>query len=78
MKNYNDNNIKNILSLINGKGLASTSRIIKLANKKYGINQNEVIDSIELLLDLDVIKEKKVTTGDGWNTIGTCKIYELA
>ena len=77
MKNYNDNNIKNILSLINGKGLASKSRMIRLADRKFKINKNEVVESIELLLDLEVIKEKTETIGDSWNTNQNCIVYEL-
>ena len=78
MTNYNDNNIKNILELINGSGLATASRMIRLANKKFKINENEVIKSIDLLLDLKVIKEKNEMIGDGWNTRETWKVYELA
>ena len=78
MKTYNDNNIKNILVLINKQGLATTSRIIRLANKKFNIDENEVIKSIKLLLDLKVIQEKNQTVGDGWNTKETWKVYELA
>ena len=78
MTTYNDNNIKNILVLINRQGLATTSRIIRLANKKFNIDENEVIKSIKLLLDLKVIQEKNQTVGDGWNTKETWKVYELA
>ena len=78
MQNYNDNNIKNILELINRPGLATASRMIRLANRKFNINENEVIKSIELLIDLKVIKEKNEMIGDGWNTRETCKVYELA
>ncbi len=78
MKNYNDNNIKNILELINRPGLATVARMIRLADKKFNINENEVIKSIELLLDLEVIKEKNEMVGDGWNTRETWKVYELA
>tara|TARA_R110000824_G_scaffold4180_2_gene19825 strand:- start:352 stop:591 length:240 start_codon:yes stop_codon:yes gene_type:complete len=78
MTTYNDNNIKNILALINRQGLATPSRMIRLANKKFNINENEVIKSIELLLDLKVIQEKNETVGDGWNTKETWKVYELA
>jgi hypothetical protein len=59
MKNYNDNNIKNILKLINGSGLASKSRMLyKLADRKFKLIQDEVVKSIELLIDLEVIQEK--------------------
>ena len=78
MQNYNDNNIKNILELINRPGLATVARMIRLADKKFNINKNEVIKSIELLLDLEVIKEKNEMVGDGWNTRETWKVYELA
>jgi hypothetical protein len=78
MKNYNDNNIKNILELINRPGLATVARMIRLADKKFNINENEVIKSIELLIDLEVIKEKNEMVGDGWNTRETWKVYELA
>tara|TARA_R110001632_G_scaffold136514_1_gene252082 strand:+ start:1712 stop:1951 length:240 start_codon:yes stop_codon:yes gene_type:complete len=78
MQNYNDNNIKNILELINRPGLATVERMIRLANKKFNINENEVIKSIELLIDLKVIKEKNEMVGDGWNTRETWKVYELA
>jgi hypothetical protein len=78
MTTYNDNNIKNILLLINRKGLSTISRMVKLANKKFNIDENEVIKSIELLLDLKVIQEKEKMIGDGWNSRDTCKVYELA
>jgi hypothetical protein len=77
MKNYNDNNIKNILKLINGSGLASKSRMIKLADRKFKINKDEVVKSIELLLDLEVIQEKTEMIGDSWNTNENCIVYEL-
>jgi len=78
METYNDSKIKNILFLINKHGLATKSRMIRLANKKFNINENEVIKSIELLLDLKVIQEKEKMIGDGWNSRDTCKVYELA
>jgi hypothetical protein len=78
MTTYNDNNIKNILLLINRKGLSTISRMVKLANKKFNIDENEVIKSIELLLDLKVIQEKEEMIGDGWNSRKTFKVYELA
>jgi hypothetical protein len=77
MKKYNDQNIKEILKLINRPGLATIERIIRLANKKFTIDKNEVIKSIELLIDLKVIKQTSKNVGDGWNTNRTCKFYEL-
>ena len=78
MKTYNDKNIKNILFLINRQGLATPSRIFRLADKKFNIDEKEVIKSIELLLDLKVIQEKNERVGDGWNSNETWKVYELA
>lgn len=77
MKKYNDQNIKQILKLINRPGLATIERMIRLANKKFKIDKNQVINSIALLLDLNVIKEKSKDFGDGWNTKRTCKVYEI-
>ena len=76
MKNYNDNNIKKLVSLIEKYGKRSKENLI-WRGSKLNISKNEVIQAIELLLDLQVIKHKTEITGDGWNTRGTCKVYEL-
>ncbi len=75
MKTYNDNNIKTILSLIK-KNKKSMANLIRRGNK-LNINKNEVINSIELLLDLELIKEKEEMIGDGWNSSDTAKYYSL-
>jgi len=75
MKTYNDNNIKTLLSLIE-KNKRSMPNLIR-RGKKLNINKNEVIKSIELLLDLKVIKEKEEMIGDGWNSRDTAKYYSL-
>ena len=51
--------------------------MIKLADRKFKINKDEVVKSIELLLDLEVIQEKTEMIGDSWNTNGNCIVYEL-
>ena len=76
MKTYNDKNIKKIVSLIEKYGTRTKSNLI-WRGSKLNINENEVINAIKLLLDLKVINEKKEITGDGWNTRGTRKVYEL-
>lgn len=77
MKTYNDNNIKKLLTLIEKYGQKSMSNLI-WRGKKLSINENEVIESVNLLLDLKVIQEKEEMTGDGWNSRDTCVYYELA
>ncbi len=76
MKTYNDKNIKKIVSLIEKYGTRTKSNLI-WRGSKLNIDENEVINAIKLLLDLKVINEKQQITGDGWNTRGTCKVYEL-
>ena len=77
MTTYNDNNIKKLVSLIEKYGTRSKENLV-WRGSKLNINEKEVISAIELLLDLKVINEKEEITGDGWNTRGTCNVYELA
>jgi len=77
MKTYNDNNIKNLLSLIEKYGKKSMDNLI-WRGEKISINKNEVIQSVNLLLDLKVIQEKEEMIGDGWNSRDKCVYYELA
>ena len=77
MKIYNDNNIKTLLTLIERLGKRSMSNLI-WRGQKLNIDKNEVIESVSLLLDLKVIREKEVMIGDGWNNRDTCVYYELA
>ena len=76
MENYNDNNIKKIVALIEKYGTKTKENLV-WRGSKLNINENEVINAIKLLLDLKLINEKTQITGDGWNTRGTCKVYEL-
>ena len=73
---YNDNNIKKLVSLIEKYGKRTKENLV-WRGSKLNINESEVINSIQLLLDLKVINEKEETTGDGWNTRGTRKVYQL-
>jgi hypothetical protein len=73
---YNDNNIKKIVSLIEKYGKRTKENLV-WRGSKLNISEDEVLNSIELLLDLKVINEKEETTGDGWNTRGTQKVYKL-
>jgi hypothetical protein len=73
---YNDNNIKKIVSLIEKYGKRTKENLV-WRGSKINISKDEVLNSIELLLDLEVINEKEETTGDGWNTRGTQKVYQL-
>lgn len=76
MTTYNDNNIKKLVALIEKYGSRSKANLVWRGGK-LNIKENEVIKTIELLLDLKVIKEKVEMIGDGWNNRDTCKVYEL-
>jgi len=77
MKNYTNKNIKSLLDLIKKYNKRTMESLIWRGGK-INISKNEVIKSVNLLLDLKVIKEKEVMTGDGWNSRETCIFYELA
>jgi len=74
---YNDNNIKKLVSLIEKYGKRTKENLI-WRGSKLNISENEVINSIELLLDLKVINEAEEMIGDGWNSRQTAKYYQLA
>lgn len=82
METYNNNDIKKLLSLLepnNKKGGVKkrTGENLIWRLGKLGINKKEVIKYINLLLDLKVLQVSEETTGDGWNTRGTCKYYSI-
>ena len=54
---YNDNNIKKIVSLIEKYGKRTKENLV-WRGSKLNISEDEVLNSIELLLDLKVINEK--------------------
>ncbi len=63
---YNDNNIKKIVKLLTKRN-RPIENIIWRANK-IGIKKEEVINSMNLLLDLGVVGSEFVNSGDGWNS----------
>tara|TARA_B100000767_G_scaffold271064_1_gene295951 strand:- start:1566 stop:1799 length:234 start_codon:yes stop_codon:yes gene_type:complete len=77
MKIYNNKNIKSLLDLIKKYNQRTMESLIWRGNK-INISKDEVIKSVNLLLDLKVINEKEEMVGDGWNSIETCIFYELA
>ena len=63
---YNDENIKKLVSLLIKRNRPIENLIWR--GKKLGIESNEVVESMALLLDLKVVKTEVVEVGDGWNT----------
>ena len=66
MKKYNDNNIKKLVKLLTKRNRPIENLIWRGA--KIGIEKEEVINSMDLLLDLGVVEMEVIETGDGWNT----------
>ena len=61
---YNDNNIKKIVKLLEKRNRPIENLIWRGA--KLGIEKQEVVDSMDLLLDLGVVTMESVDTGDGY------------
>tara|TARA_Y100000590_G_C14956889_1_gene727141 strand:- start:1 stop:240 length:240 start_codon:yes stop_codon:yes gene_type:complete len=79
MTTYNNNNIKALLSLFGKrKTKYRTVKNLIIRGAKLGIEEKEVLNSVNLLLDLKVLKEIVINTGDGWNTRGTCKALVIS
>ena len=64
MKTYNDNNIKKLVKLLEKRNRPIENLIWRGA--KLGIEKQEVVDSMDLLLDLGVVTTESVDTGDGY------------
>lgn len=73
MKKYNDANIKKIVTLLEKR--ERTLENIVWRSGKIGIEKEEAIDAMALLVDLEVLGTKIVETGDGWNTRDEEKRY---
>lgn len=77
MTTYNNENIKTLLNLFKkGSGKRTKSNLVTRLGK-LGIEANEVLEIIELLLDLNVIQVKEEDCGDGWNSRVTAKYYSI-
>lgn len=63
---YKDENIKKLVELLSKRNRPIENLIFRA--KKIGIESQEVIDSINLLLELKVVTTEIVEIGDGWNT----------
>ena len=75
MKKYNDNNIKKIVTLLERRD-RTLSNVVRRA-RRIGIEKEEAIDAMDLLVDLEVLGTKIVEVGDGWNTRDEEKRYFL-
>lgn len=64
MKTYNDNNIKKIVKLLEKRNRPIENLIWKGA--ELGIEEQEVVNSMDLLLDLGVVTTEVIDTGDGY------------
>ena len=63
---YKDENIKKLVELLSKRNRPIENLIFRA--KKIGIESEEVVKSMDLLLDLKVVTTEIVETGDGWNT----------
>ncbi len=63
---YNDANIKKLVKLLTKRNRPIENLIWRGA--KLGLEQEEVINSMDLLFDLEVVGKEVVDTGDGWNS----------
>ena len=63
---YNDNNIKKLVKLLTKRNRPIENLIWRGA--KLGLEKQEIVDSMDLLLDLGVVTMEVVDTGDGYNT----------
>ena len=66
MKTYNDNNIKKLVKLLEKRNRPIENLIWRGA--KLGLEEQEIVNSMDLLLDLGVVSTEVIDTGDGWNT----------
>ena len=73
MKKYNDANIKKIVTLLEKRD-RTLSNVVRRAGR-IGIEKEEAIDAMDLLVDLEVLGSKTVEVGDGWNTRDEEKRY---
>ena len=73
---YNDKNIKFLISLIK-KYKKRTKENLIWRGSKMNISKKEVINSLDLLIDLNVITTITEEVGDGWNTRGKSEFYIL-
>lgn len=72
---YNDANIKKLVKLLTKRNRPIENLIWRAS--KLGIEQEEVINSMDLLLDLEVVGMEDVDTGDGYNRRDVEKRYFL-
>ncbi len=63
---YKDENIKKLVKLLSKRNRPIENLIFRA--KKLGIESEEVVNSMNLLLDLKVVTTEITETGDGWNT----------
>lgn len=63
---YNDNNIKKIVKLLEKRNRFMENIVWRCG--KIGIEKEETLNSMELLVDLGVVDSKIVELGDGWNS----------
>ena len=63
---YNDANIKKLVKLLTQRSRPIENLIMRGA--KLGLDKQEVVNSMDLLLDLGVVSKEVVNSGDGWNT----------
>ena len=66
MKTYNDNNIKKLVKLLEKRNRPIENLIWRGA--KLGLEEQEIVDSMDLLLDLGVVTTEVIDSGDGWNS----------
>ena len=72
---YNDNNIKKIVKLLEKRNRFMENIVWRCG--KIGIEKEEALNSMDLLVDLGVIDSKIVELGDGYNTRGKGREYFL-
>ena len=63
---YNDANIKKLVKLLTKRNRPIENLIWRGA--KLGLEEQEVVNSMDLLLDLGVVGMEVVDTGDGYNS----------
>ena len=68
MQTYNDNNIKKLVKLLTQRNRPIENLIRR--GGKLGLEENEVVNAMDLLLDLGVVSTEVIETGDGYNTRG--------
>jgi len=65
---YNDANIKKLVKLLEKRNRPIQNLIWR--GTKLGLEKREIVDSMDLLLDLGVVAQEVIETGDGWNSRG--------